>query len=108
MSIRGATPNEYNGIFAITAPTTNTYRYEVINEPTTTATGTITATYVVLDNLTSTLGIVQDTQFNYTNPQPVEGQVRKGSATPKYKTAPLSGSITANGYDVTSFMVSDE
>jgi hypothetical protein len=108
MSIQGATPNEYNGIFSIINTTTNTYQYVVNNQPATTATGTITATYVVLDGLTSDLGYVQDTQFNYTNPQPVEGKVRKGSSTPKYKTSPLTGTIDSNGYNVTSFLVSDE
>jgi hypothetical protein len=62
----------------------------------------------ILSALTNSSGIVQDTAFNFTNTQPVTGKVRKSTASPLYKTSPISGSITSAGLDVTIFMIPDE
>jgi hypothetical protein len=71
--------------------------------------GDLTPGVVILNALTNSSGVVEDTAFSYTNPQPVIGRVRKGTGTPLYKTAPLSGTITSpTGLDITAFLVGDE
>ena len=62
----------------------------------------------ILNALSNASGIVQDTGFQYTNPQPVLGRVRKGTATPLYKTSPISGTIIDTGFNVLVFLVKDE
>ncbi len=63
---------------------------------------------VILNGLTNVSGIVEDTAFDFTSNQPVVGVIRKGTATPRYKTATLLGTITSAGLVVTGIMVSDE
>jgi hypothetical protein len=70
--------------------------------------GDLTAGTDILSALTNSSGVVQDTAFNFTNTQPVTGKVRKSTASPLYKTSPISGSITSAGLDVTIFMIPDE
>lgn len=106
--IKGANEQEYNGVFSITVATVNTYTYTVTGTPSTPATGTIDATYVILDGTTDGTGVIQTTTFNYSAAQPVAGKVRKGTATPRYKEAPLTGSVSASGFDATAFVVGDE
>jgi hypothetical protein len=67
--------------------------------------GDFTEGTVILNALSDVNGIVQDTAFAYTNPQPVSGWVRKTSASPLYKEAPLSGSIVSDGGFVAIAMV---
>lgn len=106
--IRGANESEYLGDKQITVTTANAYTYTISGSPASPATGTITATSRILNELTSAAGIVQDTGFNYTTDQPVTGRARKGTTSPKYRTATLSGTITSTGFDVTTLLVSDE
>jgi hypothetical protein len=106
--IKGAAQQQYNGVFSITVTGANTYTYTVDDSPTTPATGTITATTVILDGTTDANGQVSTSTFNYAGVQPVLGKVRKGTSAPLYKNAPLVGSITSAGYDVSAFLVPDE
>lgn len=106
--IAGANQGEYNGVKTISNVSTDAYDFTVAGSPTTPATGAITSSYVILDGLTDVSGIEQDTAFSYTNSQPVLGRVRRGTSSPLYKTAPISGSITAAGLDTTVFLVADE
>lgn len=69
--------------------------------------GPLSAGTVILNTLTNASGIAQDTAFNFSSNQPVVGRIRKGSSPPLYKTTPITGTITANGLDVTGFMVGD-
>lgn len=105
--ISGAAQGEYNGIKTITVSDANTYTYTVSGTPATPATGTITSYRVILDGDTNASGILQTTAFNYTADLAVTGRVRKGTSSTFYKTSPLSGTITANGLDVTAFLVKD-
>jgi len=107
MLIKGALQPEYNGIQTITAITVNTYDYTVTGTPATPATGTITATMVILTGLTDVNGIIQDTGFNYPGVQPVTGRARKSTAIPLYSTALLKGSITTAGLDSIILLVPD-
>ena len=107
--IRGADQSEYNGLKTISNVTTNAYDYTVSGSPTTPATGTIVASAVILDGLTSVAGVVEDTAFNFTATQPVVGVARKGSTTPLFKESPISGSILSeSGFVTTIFLVNDE
>lgn len=63
---------------------------------------------VIMNTVADGSGVAEDTGFAYTNPQPVIGRVRKGTSAPFYKTSPISGTITADGFDATAFMVRDE
>lgn len=105
--IEGANEDEYNGVFTITNVTTNAYDYTVSGAPASPATGTITATAVILEGTTNVSGVLQRTDFNFTNDQPVSGRVRKGTSSPYYKTSPVSGTITTAGFTTTTFLVKD-
>ena len=61
----------------------------------------------IINDTTDVNGEVS-TSYNFLSDQDVTGRVRKGTNTPLYKTAPLAGTITSIGYDVTVFMVTDE
>lgn len=106
--IRGANQDEYNGIFAITNVTTNAYDYTVSGTPATPATGTITATAVIVSGLTNVSGIINTTTFNFTNNQPVTGKARKATSGTKYKTGTITGTITSTGLDTTVLLIPDE
>ena len=70
--------------------------------------GDLTEGTVILNDVTTGTGIVQDTNFNYTNDQPVIGWVRKSTSAPLYKTAPLSGTILSTGFSTVAVMTADE
>jgi hypothetical protein len=108
--IKNATGQEYNGVFSITYSDANNYTYTCVGTPTSPDPGSPTSTFVVLDGTTDSNGEIEDASFNYTRSgdQPVLGKVRKGTATPRYKTAPLTGSILSSGFSATSYLVLDE
>lgn len=106
--IRGAVQDEYNGSFVISNVTTNAYDYTVSGTPTTPATGTITASAMVLTGLTDVSGVISTDTFAYTADQPVIGTIRKGSAASYYKPALVSGTITSTGLILTVYMIGDE
>jgi hypothetical protein len=70
--------------------------------------GPLSAGTVILSGLTDVNGIFENTAFTYSSSQPVTGRVRKSTGSPLYKTAPLSGNITASGYSATAFLIGDE
>lgn len=107
--IRGATQDEYNGIHTISNVSTNSYEYTVSGAPASPATGSPVSTAVILSGLTATTtGVLQTAAFNYTNPQPVVGKIRRATFGTKYKSAAITGTITSNGLDTTVLMISDE
>lgn len=63
-------------------------------------------TDIILD-LTDVNGQVS-TSIDYSADQPVTGRARKASASPLYQTGQISGTITADGADLTVFVVRDE
>jgi hypothetical protein len=105
--IQDANEDAYNGVYVITVTTASEYTYTFAGASSP-ATGTILATAIILDGSTNASGVIQDTAFNYTNDQPIVGKARKGSATPLYKTAIISGTIDGNGFTTTTFLVEDE
>lgn len=108
VTIRGAVQVEYNGVFVISNVTVNGYDYTVSGTPATPATGTITATGVLVEGLTNASGVVENATFPFTTNQPTTGTARKSTATPRYKAAPLTGSVTSSGYDQNTFLVRDD
>lgn len=105
--IRGAVQQEYNGVFVITVTGVDAYTYTVTGTPASPATGTITSTAQIMNELTLSTGIASES-FNYSAAQPIVGVIRKSSATPFYKQGTVSGSISSSGFSVTVTMVSDE
>ncbi len=54
----------------------------------------------ILNELTDVNGVAQTT-FNYLSDQDITGDARKGTSPPVYKAAPITGTITSAGFDVT-------
>jgi hypothetical protein len=106
--IRGANEDEYNGVYAIENVTSNAYDYTVTGTPDTPATGTITATAVILAGTTGANGQLTTSTFEYTASQPVTGKIRKGSSGSLYKTSAIVGTITSTGLDTTVLLIPDE
>lgn len=68
--------------------------------------GDLAAGTVILNDTTNGSGVAS-VSHSYTNPQPVIGYARKGSVSPRYKNAPISGTINADGLALDVFMVND-
>lgn len=62
---------------------------------------------VIANQVTDANGNISVT-YPYVGSQPITGRVRKSTASPLYKTSPLSGTISSTGYSGTVFMVKDE
>lgn len=107
VNILGANEGQYNGVKSITFINANSYSYTVTGSPATPATGTIKSHRVILDGLTDSDGIIQDTGFPFVSNLVVTGRARKGSASTFYKTAVIAGTITSTGFTTTSFLVQD-
>ena len=77
-------------------------------DPASPATGTsITATLVLMQKLTSALGIAEET-VKYTGEQPIQGHVRYTGGTPKYKQCDISGDFGSEGFTTKITLISDE
>lgn len=107
VQISGASPSTYNGVYSITVSDADTYTYTMWTTATSPATGSPTSTGVVISDST-TAGVAQNTTFNYSVDQPVEGYVRKGTATIYYVPTDLAGTITEDGLSLIGLMVRDE
>ena len=79
--IRGAVEAGYNLLTTIANQTTNAYEITVNSGLSSPATGTIVATGALIDADTDGSGQVAITR-TYTQPQPIIGSARKGTATP--------------------------
>lgn len=110
VKIKGASHAQNNGVFTITVTGASTYTYTMGSDPGSSPTGSITSTSVILFGLTDASGILQTTSFNFTNPQPVTGRVRRSTAAfgTKYKTGAITGTITSSGLDTTVLLIPDE
>lgn len=63
---------------------------------------------IIINQITDSSGQVFDGKYEYVSNQPVIGKIRKGTSSTKYKTSPITGTITEDGLNITAFMVSDE
>ena len=107
--IAGADQQEYNGAqTVVTVPGVNSYTFTVAGSPTTPATGIITSTGGYFNDLTSAGGLVTDTR-TIASDQPVTGIVRKATASPFYKSSPLTGTVdNVTGLSVLVQLIKDE
>lgn len=106
--IKGATQQEYNGVYTVTVTDVNTYTYTVGGAPASPATGSPKSTYVAIEGLTDVNGQISSTR-SFTSNQPVSGWARKSTTSPLYKTGPVTGTINAStGLTATIQLVPDE
>lgn len=106
--IRGASLTPNNGNFVITVTTVNAYTYTMGSTPGSSPTGTILSSFVALTGLTNPSGVISVSR-TFGADQPVAGWVRRGTTSPLYKTANLSGTIdSTTGFLATAIMVDDE
>ncbi len=106
--IEGADQPEYNGIKTISNVSTNAYDYTVSGSPDTPATGTITATAVIINGTTNGSGIITDNR-EYAADQPIDGRVRMSSSAPFYRTASVVGTIDKDiGLNIAAPMIKDQ
>jgi hypothetical protein len=110
-SLKGITDKtEDNKIFTVaTVPGANSYTYTTTNSGSTSYTGTILSTAIFIDGLTNVSGVISDTR-SFTSSQPVDGFIRKASASPRFKTFNLAGNTinSTTGLTVNVRMVLDE
>lgn len=105
--ISGASHWQNNGTFSITKTGDNTYTYTMASAPGSNPTGTITATFVVINGTTDGSGNISAT-FSWSADQSVSGRVRKATTAPYYKTSPISGTISyTSGLSVTVPLIPD-
>lgn len=106
--ISGANEVNYNGAKQITVTGTNSYTYAVDSGTASPATGTIVSSYAPISAVTDGTGIVSTSKVFGSN-QAITGVARKGTASPRYKTAPISGTISSTaGLSQSAVMISDE
>jgi len=111
VQIKGITDKteDNNGTHAATVTGANTYTYVTTDSGSTSYTGTILATAVFIDGLTSGAGVISDSR-PLASDQPIDGFARKSSATPRFKTFPLAGNTidSVDGLVLTLRMILDE
>lgn len=107
VEIEGADQNEYNRAKIITVINANSYSFPVSGTPTTPATGTITATGILINGWTNASGIISDTR-TLGSDQPISGNAIKGDTDPVYVTSPISDIVdSANGKSISILMIPD-
>jgi hypothetical protein len=105
--IRGAIEYGYNGDHQITVTGPDEYTYTITETPDSPATGTVTSSARIMNELTAGGGVASES-FSYTNPQPITGVVRKSSGTPNYKTGTISGDIDGDNLSISIILILDE
>jgi hypothetical protein len=105
--ILGANESEYNGIHSVTYISVDSYSYTMSGTPASPATGTITATLVLIDGYTDVNGYISVSRSLSTS-QPIIGKARLASGGNLYKTAPISGTISnTSGFVTTIQLIPD-
>jgi hypothetical protein len=105
--IRGANESLYNGVFTITDTGANSYTYTMNGDPVDTATGTITASGVHIEDTTDSSGIVTESR-TITLDQPLKGWARKAAGTRLYKSFPISGTVdNVTGFNTNVMLIRD-
>lgn len=107
--IRGTDQSEYKGVFEITFINVNSYTYQIATTPTSPATGTPTATGVVIFGETPLSGQLSDTRTFSVN-QNVTGWARKASTSPYFREFSLAGNVinSSSGLSLNILLISDE
>lgn len=106
--IRDATNSQYyNGIFTITYISVDSYSYTMSGSPPSPATGTITATFVLMSELTISGGLATES-VKVVGTQPIQGHVRYQNPPEYYKEGSLSGDFGSDGFSVKITLVDDD
>ena len=96
------------GAHEVTVTGANTYTYTTTNSGSTSYTGTITATGALIYGVTDVNGDISASRTLVLD-QPVDGFVRKSSASPRFKTFALSGTVdNTTGLTINVTMILDE
>jgi len=98
--IYGVNEAPYNGSFQITVNTSSEYEYTMLGDPASPATGTPKCTFVVINGLTNSSGVITDTRTWGSN-QDITGWGRKSTGSPYYKESGIFGTID-NGTGLSS------
>jgi len=109
VNIQGANEDVYNGRYQITYSDGSTYTYTT-NETigSSPATGTITATFVMLAGTTDGSGEISDS-WSISFDQPFSGWARKQTSSPYYKQFDIVDTLASDAdKDITVLLVSDE
>ena len=109
VKIEGVNEDVYNGAYQVTVTGVNTYTYTT-NETigTTPATGTPVSTFCFINAETTGTGVVSDNRVVGSD-QPVSYRVRKASASPFYRGASASDTVSStSGLSITANLVLDE
>jgi hypothetical protein len=106
--IEGASLDENLGVFQITVTGENTYTYTMSSTPGSSPTGTITATFVILNGLTDVDGEITMSRV-FSGNQNFNGRVRKSTSAPYYKTGLVTGTVSSStGATPIALMILDE
>lgn len=106
--IKGASHAANNGVFTITYINANSYSYTMTSSPGSNPTGTIKATFAVLEGLTDSNGNISVSRV-FPSDQPVSGWARKSSAATYYKPAAIGGTVSStSGMSAAVQMIPDE
>jgi hypothetical protein len=62
----------------------------------------------ILSGTTNASGVIENTAFAFTNPQPITGRARQGTTPPYYKTGNIAGTIGSAGFETTVQLVLDQ
>jgi hypothetical protein len=109
VQIDGANEYQYNGAKTISNVTVNAYDYNIDSPlPASPATGSITATAIVLEGTTDSSGLISDSRV-YATDQDVTGRVSNGTQSPYFKDFPLNDTVdSANGLSISVQLILDE
>lgn len=105
--IRGAQPDGYNKQAQITVTGANSYTYSVDSGLSSPATGSPVSSYAPISGTTNASGQIQSSK-TWPAAQSLVGWARKTSASPYYKTAPISVADASSGSSTTALMILDE
>jgi hypothetical protein len=107
VQITGASLAPNNGVFSITKINDNSYSYTMGSSPGSNPTGTIKATFAVLEGLTDANGQITMSR-SFTSSQPITGRARQGSSAPYKKTTDFTGTVdSSTGLNVTVQLLPD-
>lgn len=105
--VRGASDQYYNKTAQITVTSTTAFTYSVNSSAAASAGGTPVFSYCPLSGLTDVNGEISSSK-SWPASQGLQGWARKSSASPYYKSAPISIADASGGTDLLVLMISDE
>jgi hypothetical protein len=107
--IDDASPADYNGLKTITVTTANAYTFPIGSGVASPATGTITASLLLINGLTDANGDISSTARTLSSDQEFTGEVKKGTSSPVYVVGSISGRMgSLTGASATASLVRDE